>query len=272
MSGSTARMLVDVMPVRRSCRAFSAEAPRPVAHSVLRDGLASLAELFPGVTPGVHVVGGDAMHRVLPGLIGSYGKVRAPQWLLVTGPAADERRYEAAGYALEPLVLALTAVGVGTCWIGGKVDRDVFREVATYPTDHAPTVVIAFGDPARPDGHVREAGTAARKELADLLLGPAGDWTDALEAARTAPSAGNLQPWRFLPDGDRLHAYAEVKVPLQYRFMAAHLAEMSRLDVGIALSHVRLTLEAADAKVVLAADGPTRRGLTYIATMTRCPR
>lgn len=269
MAASAARMLVDVMPQRRSCRVFSDEPLRPVAQSVLRDALASAASLFSDVETSVHVVDGPAMHRVLPGLIGSYGKVRAPQWLLATGRADDDRRYQSAGFVLEPVVLSLAAIGVGTCWIGGSAKRDVFRGVADYPAEHAPTILIAFGNPAKPEGHLREAGTAARKPLEELLLGDAGEWTSVLDAARTAPSAGNLQPWRFLPDGDRVHAYALVKVPLQYRFMAAHLAEMSRLDVGIALAHARLAVAAAGAQPALSFDGPERRGLVYVATLSR---
>jgi nitroreductase len=260
--------LLDTVPVRRSCRRYK---PNPLPRTVLDSALDACEDALPlvGAELLVHLVDGEAMHPVLPGLIGMYGKVRAPYWLLVTGRGDDLTRYEEAGFRLEPVVLGMTADGIGTCWIGGSARRDVFRPVADYPDEHVPVILIAFGKPGSWRGQLRYPGAASRLPLEELVLADPGDWRQALDMARLAPSAGNLQPWRFLPDGDRLHAYSKVRVPLQYRMVADHLAEMNRLDVGIALSHVRLALEVRGERAEYSTDGPRRDDMTYIATVSR---
>lgn len=255
----------DAIAVRRSCRRFDASPLPEATLARVRASAESASRLVPEVGRLVHLVGGGPMHEVIPGVVGAYGKVRAPHWLLVTG--VGEQAQEDAGFSLEQTVLDATGMGLGTCWMGGAARRDAFRPVADYPASHRPVILIAFGRPAAEGGHVREPGTGKRGPLGDLLLAETDDvWTPMVQAARVAPSAGNLQPWRFLPEGRRLHAFSQPVVPLHYRPFAAHLSLMQRLDVGIALAHVKTAAEHLGHGVRFERGGRDREGMRYIAT------
>jgi hypothetical protein len=70
-------------------------------------------------------------------LLGVYGKVASPSALVFVG---DRRRSEAparAGYTGEAAVLEATALGLGTCWIGGGVRRgQVTSLLGLAPHEH----------------------------------------------------------------------------------------------------------------------------------------
>jgi len=261
----------EAIQVRRSCRRYDMSRLSSRVLSEVHALAASLEHIDADADIAVHVVeDGEALQAVMPGIVGAYGKHRAPHYLLGTGPNRRES-YENIGFALEPLVLSMTAVRIGTCWVGGNARGDTFRPVAHYPADHRPLVLIGFGSPVEDGGHVREAGTANRRPLDDLLLDSAGEWAEAIEAARVAPSAGNLQPWRFRASPERLDAYLSFRAPLQYKLFAEHLRLMNRIDVGIALAHVRIALEERGIASRTAREResapPEGDALTYIASV-----
>jgi nitroreductase len=70
------------------------------------------------------------------------------------------------GIAGEHLVLAATALGLGTCWIGWIKPRIVARIVA-WPSSVKPVVVLTVGYPRDPDAGPLPA--ARRKPLAELV-------------------------------------------------------------------------------------------------------
>ena len=261
----------EAIPVRKSCRRYDMSRLSGRVLDEVHALASSLAPIDADANVAVHVVeDGEALQAVMPGVVGAYGKHRAPHYLLGTGPARPES-YDNIGFALEPLVLSLTAVRLGTCWVGGNARGDTFRPVAQYPADHRPLVLVGFGAPAEEGGHVREAGTGKRKSLDELLLNPAGEWAEAIEAARLAPSAGNLQPWRFRCAPGRLDAYLSFRAPLQYKLFAEHLRLMNRIDIGIALAHVRIAYDERGiaTRVVRARESASPEGeaLTYIASV-----
>lgn len=261
--------LYEAISVRRSCRRYDMGRLPGAVLGDIRDLIAAPAAIDADAGVTLHLIeDGGAMAEIMPGVVGAYGKVRSPHYLLGTGPSATSA-YENAGFALEPVVLQLNAWRIGTCWVGGSAKGDTFRRIVDYPGDHVPLIIVTLGDPAEEGGHRREQGTATRKPLEDVLLNDATDWRRELEAARVAPSAGNLQPWRFLAEGDRLHAYMEYRVPLHYRILGAHLRMMNHLDVGIALSHVRIAAQQAGRPVRIERGGPERDGMTYVATAVR---
>jgi nitroreductase len=60
---------------------------------------------------------GDDVYR---GFIGSYGKIEnAPGYIAFIGDMDSPRVQEAVGYTGEGIILEATAMGLGTCWVGG---------------------------------------------------------------------------------------------------------------------------------------------------------
>lgn len=57
---------------------------------------------------------------VLKGAIGSYGKIKgAPMYAAFIGDINDTHVQEKVGYLGESFILEATALGLGTCWVGG---------------------------------------------------------------------------------------------------------------------------------------------------------
>jgi hypothetical protein len=145
--------------------------------------------------------------------------------------------------------------------------------------------VVSLGYPAA-DGsariHEREAGSrrlpASSLFFADrlgepLALAPDDPWATVLEAVRMAPSASNKQPWRLLRRGEDWHVLLQ-RTPRYGKgsalFVVLRLADLQRVDLGIALCHFELV--ARDLGLtggwVLdeAAAGVAGTGLDYVAT------
>jgi hypothetical protein len=64
----------------------------------------------------------------------------------------------------------------------------------------------------------------------------------ALEMVRLAPSASNKQPWRVIRKGQRWHFYLRRSQGYRKRNHSLFgVADMQRLDIGIAMSHFEMT-------------------------------
>ncbi len=64
-----------------------------------------------------------------------------------------------------------------------------------------------------------------------------------LEMVRKGPSASNKQPWRILWDGERWHLYLQRTRGYGARNGLVSVADMQRIDMGIAMCHFALTSE-----------------------------
>jgi len=183
---------------------------------------------------------------VFKGIIGSYGRVTgAPAYLAVIGDMGSPRAQECAGYTGEGVILEATALGFGTCWVGGFFGRDAaaaqagLREgenlLAISPVGIARTS-LTFTDRT----FKLFAGSKRRKPLEELVESgtlPGGPVRKALEAARLAPSAYNRQPWRFrFEDGAAVIRADKADEPGKIS---------RRLDCGIAMLHFELGARAA---------------------------
>ncbi len=83
-----------------------------------------------------------------------------------------------------------------------------------------------------------------RRFGAPLADGEIGAYTPVLEAVRRAPSASNKQPWRLVRADGAWHFYLQRskgygKGSLIYS--ALRLADLQRVDMGIAMCHFALT-------------------------------
>ncbi len=74
--------------------------------------------------------------------------------------------------ALEHLILAATALGLGTCWIGG-FDEDGVKQIVAIPQDYRVVALAALGYPAKREGLVGKItksviGSYNRKSLSEI--------------------------------------------------------------------------------------------------------
>ena len=133
------------------------------------------------------------------------------------------------GFMLQQMDLRISGMGLGSCWQGIPRLRDHVRSELDF------VILLAFGAAAEPVH--REHSKFKRKPLSEITGIDGMD--DVLEAVRLAPSAVNNQPW-YLTGGDgEIHAYCRVQNPLKRRLVG----RWNPLDMGIALAHLRISLE-----------------------------
>ncbi len=218
--------LYEAMPRRASCRLFAA-APTAAQWAGLQAAAAELA--LPGVR--IHLgVCDNSLFQPLFGLLMKFENVQRFAAVIATGDAPESAVN--AGVSGEMLLLRAVELGLGGCWVSGTFKRGQ-TGVQLKPGEKL-LALIALGVPAQePSLPIARK----RKELAAICpeheaLCPA--LREAAEYVRIAPSAMNLQPWRFTMLSDRAVTLAVA-------------AGAQRMDLGIALCHVALALGSTPA-------------------------
>lgn len=197
---------------------------------------------------------GEKVHKIMNGLIGNFGKVTAPHYLVVTSENVEGNRTNA-GFAVENIVLNLTSMGIASCWLGGHVKDNDVQRVLNLQKTQKPLVLIALGYAENESNAFRQHESEfKRKKLSQLAEGSFDDSRKKklLEAARLAPSAANTQPWRFFVNKSQIDVYCDESGNfIKKKF----LGKINRLDVGIALSHSKIAAENSGEKINIVDKG-----------------
>jgi len=284
--------VAELVRRRRSCRTYLEQ---PLAADARRTLEAFLAANRVGPFGGrarFSLVGATAKDRgALKGL-GTYGFIdRAPAFILGAIENAP-RCLEDYGHLMEQAVLRATDLGLGTCWLGGTFSKSGFaRKLAITEHELMPAVVAlgsAVADSAAKDRIRKMAGSNFRRPPQELFfdgalgtplaLADAGAYTVPLEMVRWAPSASNRQPWRIVRTPTGWHFYlARTKGYGKgtLLFAVLRLADLQRVDMGIAMCHFELSAREAglSGDWVLADPGISaqRAGAEYTATWRPSP-
>lgn len=208
------------IPQRYSCRSFAS--PLDISHISALSYAAQRVCL-----PGVRIVLDDCTDDLFFGLP-IVGRIQGmTRCAYIIADASEPRAALHAGISGEAFILEAAAMQVGTCWVSGsyrrsKVDVDLQEGEKVL-------AVTPLGIPASdeiPKPHTR-------KKLSQICLGNPTDWPlwayRAAEAVRQAPSAVNLQPWRFNYAGHALQLLTNGKT--------------NSLDLGIAMLHMEAAME-----------------------------
>ena len=181
--------------------------------------------------------------------LGTYGVIRGAKDFLCVTVKNTENAMEAVGYRFEKLVLNVTAMGLGTCWLAGTFNRAQFSEALHLEKDDIFPIACPIGYPLQKQTLVNSAfrkmsGSDHRKEWSELFFenafdtpltkGAAGEYAFPLEMLRLAPSAANRQPWRIVHKEGVFHFYREENPKSKYSYV------LQRLDVGIGACHFHL--------------------------------
>jgi nitroreductase len=162
----------------------------------------------------------------------------APHYIFAYSEANDGA-YANVGYVLQKADLYLQSIGLGSVWLG-----------AGKPVESKPDYVImlAFGKTEVP----LRAGAQDFKRLA---LDEVSNENNAVaQAARLAPSAANSQPWKL--------RFEDGKVTVRYfgrGLLKATLKKMNKVDIGIVLRHIEVTL-LREGKAVRSVTATTTAG------------
>jgi nitroreductase len=244
--------MLDVIGKRRSIRSYDGQPLAGEARKKVEELLATERVGFFGGRPRFVLFdrGADPAEKGGKGVkLGTYGFIKGVRTFLAgaitRGPGADVDY----GYALEAIILELTAMGLGTCWLGGTFSRAEYGKLLSLDGDEYIPAVTPVGLSAKRRGAVDRLvrwGAKADSRLpwealffdqssgGPLTRDSAGAYATVLDAVRRGPSASNRQPWRVVQDGERFHLVL-VRTPGYGKLVAA--TDLQRIDMGIAMCH-----------------------------------
>lgn len=187
--------------------------------------------------------------------IGTYGIIKGANIFIAVAYENGEMALEELGYEMERLILYITSLGLGTCWIGGTFNKSEFSKAMKLKDYERLPIVTPVGECGEEKSVIEKAmkfliKSQKRKEWCELFflrdfsvpLTPIidlGYFKEVLENVRLAPSALNMQPWRIVKDRNKFHFYINYpKIKNKDLSFNIH-----RIDMGIAMCHFDLTCQ-----------------------------
>lgn len=233
--------VIKAIEARKSVRSYSGQPLKKEDADEVRSYISNLKAPF-GAMARIEMM--SANIGTEPVKLGTYGVISGVSDFLVLlyhdGPLAEE----AAGYIFEQAVLRCTQLGLGTCWLGGTVNKKDFLNNLSVGDGEILPIVSPVGYPADKRRLLERvmragAGSDSRKSFSSIFFDKefgsplteenAGQYRQPLEAVRLAPSASNTQPWRVvMRDENTLH------------FFYKEASKFSAIDMGIALCHFEM--------------------------------
>ncbi len=183
--------------------------------------------------------------------LGTYGVIKGASSFMGISVPDINLAHVAAGYEFENLILEATALGLGTVWLAATFNREGFASAMGIPQNELFPAISPVGYPAAKrsmaESLMRTAMRSSnRKEWSSLFYmdnfqnplskDMAGEYVEALEMLRLAPSNKNTQPWRVLKSCNDYHFYVTYKSGI-----SKGEEIIKRVDAGIALSHFHQT-------------------------------
>lgn len=239
--------LEEVVRTRRSVRSYTgAQMTREIKHQI-NEYILTLKSPFP-VRSVFKII--EAPVEAKGVKLGTYGMIKGASVFIGAAVPNTALAVEALGYEFEKLILCLTSMGLGTCWLGGTFNRGEFAKAMGISDDMlfpAVTPIGYFEKKSLKETLVRGFVKADTRKPWDTLFFDGGfetpltnaaadEYAFPLEMVRLGPSASNKQPWRVVRAGDTYHFY-EHKIP---GYSNAFSFDMQSLDMGIAACHFHL--------------------------------
>jgi nitroreductase len=237
---------IKTIGIRKSCRNFSVE---PVAEKTMQQIKDLLKQAYRGP------LGNEINFRIIDfskntdeynGKLGTYGIIKGARIFIGGAITESTDAYIDYGYCFEKIILELTEMGLGTCWMAVAAKKEIVR--STFESNYGISknemvpAVSPFGYAKEKDGFLQAfvriaMRTNSRKAWEELFFDGfdgkpiskniIGKYSEALDAVRVAPSAVNKQPWRVYKEKDsqNFHFYRKGGHPI---------------DMGIAMLHFEL--------------------------------
>lgn len=192
--------------------------------------------------------------------LGTYGFIKGATGFLIGATTQADDNLEDFGYLMEKIVLYATGLGLGTCWLGGTFTKSSFAKKISAGNGEIVPAVVSVGYIAekprmietllrkKPDSDNRfpweklyfdsDFGIPLKRESL-------GDYELPLSMLRLAPSASNRQPWRVVVQDNKFHFYLQRTPGYRESWLVrlTTVADLQRIDIGIALSHFELMAE-----------------------------
>ena len=244
---------IEVIKKRTSCRVYSDKGIDKDKREELREFLAAHTN-----SPFNSMIrfllldfsGLEALDLKAPG---TYGVIKGAKYFIVGAVGNHAKAMEDYGYCMEKNILKATAMGLGTCWLGGTFSRSGFGERMGLVNGELLPAISPVGYSSSKRSIVDRlfrlsAGSDKRKPWDELFFAgnirtplqkdSSSPYEEPLECVRIGPSASNKQPWRIIKDRGNLHFYLS-RTP-GYNAVFGDI-KMQNIDMGIAMCHFELS-------------------------------
>jgi nitroreductase len=193
--------------------------------------------------------------------LGTYGFIKNPQAYLVGVTENNKYSLVEFAYTFQKLVILLTDLEIGTCWMGGTFNRNSFEQEIQLGKGEFIPCITPIGYPNQKqrvfDKALRYVVKADNKKPWDKLFydstfnvpldkQKAGLLEVPIEMVRLGPSASNKQPWRLLLTHDRKVCHFYIEHTPNYSSKLGY--DMQLLDLGIAMCQFESACKELDIK------------------------
>ena len=253
MSVESQMTVMESIRKRKSVRTYKEESLSPVLKDEIKGAFKDNMGPFGGVVR-FELVEKNLTKRKGDIKLGTYGVIKgATSYIAAVIPKGD-RDLEDFGYVFEKLILKLTSLGLGTCWLGGTFRQGEFSKAIGQKEEELLPCITPLGFPADKRSMLESAmrlgaDSNNRKPWQEIFYNSefgqplseseAGEYVTPLEMVRIAPSASNKQPWRILMDQGKFHFY--LQPTKHYEKLLGF--NIQRVDMGIAMCHFELTAQ-----------------------------
>lgn len=250
--------ITEIIRQRYSCRTYLARSIQAETRRQLQNALTALDRSPFGSCSRFELVAAtEEDTQILRGL-GTYGFIKHAAGFIVGAVEQGDKALEDYGYVMEGHILTATGLGLGTCWLGGTFTKSKFAKkikAAGYEIIPAVTAIgYAAEDSYARDSIRRQVRATERLPWETLFFSEqwgrpllpeaAGEYVTPLDMVRLGPSASNKQPWRIIKMDNTWHFYLQRTQGYgrgSLMFTLLRLADLQRVDLGIAMSHFELT-------------------------------
>lgn len=179
---------------------------------------------------------GKEIYKQLSGKAGYHGKmIEAPHYIAVLSKLYPYY-LENSGYIMEAMRLKAWELGLGSCWLNVE-EEEGLKESLNIEKDQVITAFIAIGHPYTGIFKKDTSPKSSRMGIAEMVYIERWGQECTIEYldergisnlfyyAKLAPSWGNVQPWRFIIDGEKI-------------YLAIEKEESKKLDAGIMMLYL----------------------------------
>ncbi|MGM0380036.1 MAG: nitroreductase family protein [Bacillota bacterium] len=171
----------------------------------------------------------------------SYGYIKNPEYYIVGITDNNDNAYIDLGYILEKLVLYLTELNIGTCWLGTIDTQDNIKEILDINEKYYVPACISIGKIDKPrlfEKFMKFFIGLKNTSFKDFYLGDIEKINPkvkkSIKLLSQAPSSINSKPWRILNEDDFYYFYIKTN---------SKRKKMNKIDLGIGMYHFETVLK-----------------------------
>lgn len=236
--------LYEVIAKRRSVRRYDMTPLSSETLSKVQESINTLTPLDPSITTHCELINADKAKGLFV--------IKAPHYLIISSEPSDGYLINV-GFMFQQMDLILSAMGLGSCWVGMARPNESLKTELTF------VIVLAFGTP---NGSPYREFSGFRRKAFDAI----SEGNDPrIESVRLAPSASNTQTWFLIADSGALHLYRLTPSALKAKLYD----KMNQVDTGIALCHLFIASAHLDMpfSFVKLEGAPVKKGYSYMGTI-----